>query len=143
PQFAKMEHSIVPLLEKNEFTVLKAGKWSGEDSVVFLELISKTLPDVKRHRGPPVWAKSHAESFRSKYVDNPDVYSLTIQDGFYVAEIPRKYTDAVELLESEVAGCSLGKHISKSVKEGFTVLEDEQILELKDEGLRSFLNGWL
>ncbi|AKB85627.1 CCA tRNA nucleotidyltransferase [Methanococcoides methylutens] len=143
PQFAKMEHSIVPLLEKNEFTVLKAGKWSGEDSVVFLELISKTLPDVKRHRGPPVWVRAHAEAFRSKYVDNPDAYSLTIRDGFYVAEIPRKYIDAVELLESEVAGCSLGKHISKSVKEGFTVLEGEQILDLKDEGLRSFLNGWL
>ncbi|KGK97881.1 CCA-adding protein [Methanococcoides methylutens] len=143
PQFAKMEHSIVPMLEKNEFTVLKAGKWSGEDSVVFLELLSKNLPDVKRHRGPPVWVRAHAEAFRAKYVDNPDAYSLTIQDGFYVAEIPRKHTDAVVFLESEVGGCSLGKHISKSVREGFTVLEGEQILDLKDEGLRSFLNGWL
>ena len=76
-------------------------------------------------------------------MNDPDVYSLTIQDGFYVAEIPRKYVDAVELLVSEITACSLGKHISRSIKESFNVLEGEQILDLKDEGLRSFLNGWL
>ncbi|NOQ48989.1 MAG: CCA-adding protein, partial [Methanococcoides sp.] len=69
--------------------------------------------------------------------------SFTIKDGFYVAEIPRKHISARELLEKELANCSLGKHISKSVKEGFEILEGEQVLELKEDGFRSFLNGWL
>ncbi len=143
PQFAKMENSVVPMLDKNEFTVLKAGKWSGEDSVVMLELMSGTLPNIKMHRGPPVWVRDHAEKFRDKYVDNEDAYSFTIKDGFYVAEIPRKHISAVELLEKELANCSLGKHISKSVKAGFEILEGKQVLELKEDDFRSFLNGWL
>lgn len=143
PQFAKMENSVVPMLEKSDFTVLKSGKWSGDESVVVIELMAGILPDVKRHRGPPVWVRSHAEKFREKYVDNEDAYSFSIEDGFYVAEIPRKYASAKYLLESELKGCSLGKHISKSVKDGFVILEGKNILEIEDVGFRSFLNGWL
>ncbi|MGP8337648.1 MAG: CCA tRNA nucleotidyltransferase, partial [Methanosarcinaceae archaeon] len=81
--------------------------------------------------------------FRSKYEKAGDVFSMYIENGRYVVEIPRKYADAKELLLERLGMCSLGKHISASVSEEFKVLEGEEILGLKESGFRVFLRGWV
>ncbi|MDF1534745.1 MAG: CCA-adding protein, partial [Methanosarcinaceae archaeon] len=114
-----------------------------DDVVVLFELMTSTLPDVKKHAGPPVWVRAHAEMFKSKYEGADDVFSMYIEDGRYVVEIPRKYIDAKGLIEARLGMCSLGKQITTSVCEGFEVLEGEGILREKESGFRVFLRGWI
>jgi len=76
---------------------------------------------VKKHLGPPVTSKHHAEQFKKKYI------KLRIENGRYVVEVPRKYTDAVELLKSELGSCGLGKDVRGAVERGYEVLRNEEI----------------
>ena len=142
PQLYKMEQATAALLEDYDFTVIKTGSWAGDDVVVLLELMTSTLPDVKKHVGPPVWVRAHAEMFKSKYEGAEDVFSMYIEDGRYVVEIPRKYADAKKLIEGRLGMCSLGKQITASVSEGFEILEGKEILRVKESGFRVFLRGW-
>ena len=143
PQLYKMEQATAALLEDYNFTVIKTGAWAGDDVVVLLELMTSILPDVKKHVGPPVWVRAHAEMFKSKYEGADDVFSMYIENGKYVVEIPRKYADAKGLLEARLGMCSLGKQITASVSEGFEVLEGEGVLRVKESGFRVFLRGWV
>ncbi|MCQ1536196.1 CCA tRNA nucleotidyltransferase [Methanosarcina sp. KYL-1] len=149
PQLYKMEEAASNLLKEHDFSMVKSGVWSGEnESVLILELISNNLPNVKKHVGPPVWVESHAERFKARYEKemkekDGDVFAGYIENGKYVYEIRRKYTSAKEVLEKQLKNCSLGKHIQKSVKEGFEVLEDAGICRLKDPDFRVFLRKWL
>ncbi|MEZ5336469.1 MAG: CCA tRNA nucleotidyltransferase [Methanolobus sp.] len=142
PQLDKMEQSIRALFEENEFQVLNSGYWSMENAVMVVELISSRLPLVKKHRGPPVWVYGHAKGFKEKYTGSDELFSLYIKDGFYVADIKRKYPTAKELLEERMKNCSLGKHLGKAVSSGFTVLEDTDIAKINDPGFRTFLRKW-
>ncbi|HJH31763.1 MAG TPA: CCA tRNA nucleotidyltransferase [Methanosarcinaceae archaeon] len=143
PQLYKMEQATAALLEDYAFTVMKTGSWAGDDAVVLLELMTSTLPDIKKHIGPPVWVRTHAGMFKSKYEKAGDVFSMYIENGRYVVEIPRKYADAKELLGERLGMCSLGKHISASMSNEFEVLEGEGVLRLKESGFRVFLGEWV
>jgi tRNA nucleotidyltransferase (CCA-adding enzyme) len=144
PQLYKMEQAVAALLEEYEFSVIKTGVWSGKtETTVMLELISGTLPNVKKHVGPPVWVKVHAEKFKEKYHTSKDVFGGYIENGKYVFEIQRKYPTATELLEDELMSCSLGKQVHQSVNEGFEIIEYTEICRLKDPDFRVFLSKWL
>ncbi|WP_406658135.1 CCA tRNA nucleotidyltransferase [Methanolobus sp. ZRKC2] len=142
PQLDKMEASVRALLEQHEFTVINTGTWAGEDSVVLLELLSSTLPIVKKHPGPPVWVRSHAQGFKSKYEGSDETFSLYIENGNYVADIKRKFPTAKELLEEKLATCSMGKQLTETVKEGYQILENEQLCNIEDKNFRTFLRKW-
>ncbi|MBN1134924.1 MAG: CCA tRNA nucleotidyltransferase [Methanosarcinaceae archaeon] len=141
PQLYKMEQSASALLEQHDFTVFKTGSWAGEDSVVLLELESSIIPNVKKHIGPPVWLRKHAEAFKSKYKGSEDVFSMYIEDGKYVVDIQRKYPDARLLLKSRLSKCSLGKQLTSSVTEGFEVLEGADICRIIDVDFRVILRN--
>ncbi|MGB9928129.1 MAG: CCA tRNA nucleotidyltransferase [Methanosarcina sp.] len=145
PQLYKMEQAANALLNEYDFQVIKTGVWSGKDeTVVMLELISGILPYVKKHIGPPVWVKSHAEKFKEKYEAEENVFNGYIENGRYVFEIQRKYPTAKELLEKRLINCSLGKHICQSlVDKGFEIKENAEISQLNDRGFRTFLRRWM
>ena len=143
PQLYKMEHSAASLLESNDFRVIKTRSWAGEECVILLELLSSQLPTVKKHMGPPVWSRRHAESFRLKYVDSVDVFSMYVEGGKYVVEIPRKFTSARDVIVSRLTTCSLGKHLNKAVGEGFQVLVDDELCRLDYPDLRMFFRKWV
>ncbi|ETA68645.1 tRNA adenylyltransferase [Methanolobus tindarius DSM 2278] len=142
PQLDKMEKSVCALLEDHDFQVLNSGYWADEQSIVVIELISSELPFVKKHRGPPVWVNEHARGFKAKYSNSDELFSMYIEDGFYVADIKRKYTTAKELLQEKMQTCSLGKHLGKAVLESFEVLEDNSIYDIKQPGFRIFMKKW-
>ncbi|WP_292466247.1 CCA tRNA nucleotidyltransferase [Methanolobus sp.] len=142
PQLDKMEQSIRALFEEYEFQVLNSGYWAKEEVIVLIELISSQLPLVKKHRGPPVWVCGHAKGFKDKYVYSDDLFSLYIEDGFYIADIRRKFATAKELIEAKIESCSLGKHLGKAVSSGFVTVEDTDIAKIKDPGFRRFLRKW-
>ncbi|MDK2892109.1 MAG: hypothetical protein PWQ49_501 [Methanohalophilus sp.] len=115
PQLFKMQKSVEALLEKHDFHVIKSKVWADEKSMLTIELENMSLSNVRKHFGPPVWVKEHSEKFRDKYINNPDTFKFYIEDGKYVAELPRKFSHAKDLLESEIYNCALGKHVNRSI----------------------------
>ncbi|MCC4771525.1 CCA tRNA nucleotidyltransferase [Methanosarcina sp. DH2] len=144
PQLYKMEQAAASLLNEYDFSVIKTGVWSGKpETVIMLELISGTLPNVKKRIGPPVWVREHAEKFKAKYEGAENVFGGYIEDGKYVYEIRRKYPTAKGLLEELLVNSSLGKQVHQSVSEGFEVVENAEICRLKDPDFRVFLRKWV
>jgi tRNA nucleotidyltransferase (CCA-adding enzyme) len=144
PQLYKMEQAVAAILKEYDFLVLKTGVWSGEDrTVIMLELITGTLPNVKKHIGPPVWVREHAKKFKEKYEGAEDVFGGYIENGKYVFEIERRYPTAKRLLENQLLNCSLGKNVSQSMSEGYEIIENAEICTLKEFGFRVFLRKLL
>lgn len=143
PQLFMLHNSITDLLSRNRFTVQNGDVWAGDrETAVVLELEVWRLPPVKKHTGPPIWEKSHAEKFKMKYLHDRGFSEIYIENGRYAVDIQRKYTDAVDLLYSEIHTCRLGKHVGKSIKLGFKILQASELLELNDQSFREFLTGF-
>ncbi len=142
PQLRKMEESVGEMLERYDFRVYNSGVWADEKARVIFELESGELPHVKKHAGPQVWSGKHVSAFKSKYKDSNTFSNVYIKNGRYMVEIPRKYTQAKKLIESEVTKCGLGKHVGLSIKKEYHVLEDDEILDIRDEEFRRFLLGF-
>jgi len=135
PQLRKAEASITGLIERNGFQVYRSDvSVKSDKAFLIFELLVWNLPRVKKHIGPPVTSKYHSEQFKSKYKTLS--FGRRIENGRYVVEVKRKYTDAVELLKHELKSCSLGKHVSESIDKGYEVLKNDEIRFF--EGLGSF-----
>jgi tRNA nucleotidyltransferase (CCA-adding enzyme) len=139
PQLYKVRESIHEMLERYDFHVYNKGVWAEKSAVILFELESSKLPHVKIHAGPQVWLKEHALTFKSKYIDSGTFSNVFIRDGKFMVEIPRKYDRAKKLVESEILNCALGKHLASTIRNEFHVLEDEEILSIRDEEFRKFL----
>ncbi len=57
-------------------------------------------------------------------------------------DVPRPYTDPVELIKSELLNCRLGKHVGACIKTGFEVRKDEGLQEIVCADFRVFLKGF-
>jgi tRNA nucleotidyltransferase (CCA-adding enzyme) len=142
PQLHKLEDSVCEMLEKYDFLIFNSAVWADENAIVLLELESANLPLVKKHVGPNVWAKDFALSFKEKYNNSRTFSNIFIQNGRYMVEIPRKYSIARKLIESEILKCGLGKHLALSIKKEFHVIENEELLNIRNEEWRKFLRGF-
>jgi len=142
PQLHKLEDSVCEMFERYDFRVFNSDAWADKKAVALFELEAAKLPRVKKHAGPFAWLKEHAHAFKSKYRDSDALSNIFIQDGKYVVEIPRKYAQAKRLVEREILNCGLGKHVALSIKKEFHVLEDEEILDIRNEEFRRFLRGF-
>ncbi|MCL7412507.1 MAG: CCA tRNA nucleotidyltransferase [ANME-2 cluster archaeon] len=143
PQLFMLHGSICELLSRYGFQVLNGDVWTGDGVVVVvLEMEVKQLPPVKKHLGPPVWEKSHAGSFKQKYLQNKGLSKVYIEKGRYVVDVGRKYSDAAELLRNELNTCRLGKHVGKNIQSGFKVLEGRELREIDSHSFREFLTGF-
>ena len=140
PQLHKMEDSVREMLERYDFCVYNSGVWADKKAILVFELESSGLPTLKKHAGPNVWMEEHVASFKSKYTGSNALSNVYIRNGKYMVEIQRKFTHVKELLESELPKCGLGKHVALSIKKGYHVLENEQILNIKENDFREFLH---
>jgi tRNA nucleotidyltransferase (CCA-adding enzyme) len=137
PQLRKAEASVTNLIDRNGFKVYKSDvSVEGDKAFLLFELVIWTLPRIKKHVGPPVTSKYHSEQFKSKYTASP----LFIENGRYLVEVERKYTDVVSLLKNELSACSLGKNVSESIERGYEVLRNKEIRFFG--GLGSFLKEY-
>ncbi len=138
PQLRKSAESIRELLERSEFPVNRFDVCMQEErSMLLFELMTDTLPAVRRHLGPPVWSEGNARKFVGKYVDI-DVFSGPfIEDGRYYVEIPRQFRVAATLFRSRsLLDVALGRHVRKCMKAGWEVREGR---ECWDESFACFL----
>lgn len=144
PQMFMLHKSMRDMVERHGFLVYYGEVWAGKRSAsIVLEMLVRTLPSVKIHFGPPVWAKQHAVDFEAKHGSGGGFTGVYIRDGKLAVDVQRKYTDAAELINGELLNCRLGKHIGVNIKAGFKVLNDQELLQINDESFRKFLRIFL
>lgn len=120
PQLRRSLDGVRGLLERNGFFVNSAGCEMTETRCILLfELDAASVPQTRRHIGPPLWNRSNADKFFEKYMagDTPGIsVGPFLENGRYVVEISRKYTQAADLLHSpELLEVGLGRHVRQSM----------------------------
>jgi tRNA nucleotidyltransferase (CCA-adding enzyme) len=158
-QLYRTQRSLRKLAELNDFKVLRDAAWSDEKKlcVFVLELEQRVLPSVKKHLGPPIEREKECENFLSKYILNDEVISGPyIDNGRWVVELRRRFTDIVELLKERLrdGGRSTGaaELISQAFHRKLRILANSEVIEVYQgnrefaEFLTDFLSGkpfWL
>jgi tRNA nucleotidyltransferase (CCA-adding enzyme) len=151
-QLYRTQRSLRNLLEISDFTVLRDAVWSDEKtrSIFIYELKTHTLPNIKKHLGPPIEREADCEKFLDKYTPNTSVISGPRLEGDkWVVELPRKAINAQTLLGERLAdgGKSVGVAdlIAKSVLRQNQVLLGNQIVEFycAHSGFAEFLTDFL
>jgi tRNA nucleotidyltransferase (CCA-adding enzyme) len=158
-QLYKSKRSLHTLLLLNDFKVLKDAVWSNEKtlSLFMFKLEQKTIPNIKKHLGPPLELKAECEKYLSKYIDNNLVISGPyIEDNRWMVELPRKTIDAVTLLKEKLTdgGKKVGVPdlIAEEIKKKIKILVNDAVLEVYSQNkdfaafLTDFLSGktfWL
>jgi len=151
-QLYRTQRSLRKLVELNDFRVLRDAVWSDEKTlnVFVFELEQRVLPSVKRHLGPPLEREKECEDFLAKYAHDGNVVSGPyIEDGRWVVELQRRFTDAVELLREKLkeGGRNIGvaELISRALREKFRILASNEISEvyIGDRDFAGFLTDFL
>ncbi len=151
-QLYKSQRSLAKLLSVNDFSVLRHAAWSDEKNfnVFVFELEQRTLPQTKKHLGPPLEKERECESFLKKYLHNPSVVSGPyIEDSRWTVEISRKCPDAVDLLNGRLKdggkGSGVAESISRVLRKEFRVLVSEEIADVyeKNKDFARFLTQFL
>ena len=158
-QLYRTQRSLRKLAELSDFKVLRDAVWSDEKTlnVFVLELEQRVLPSVKKHLGPPLEREKECENFLSKYARNDDVVSGPyVEDGRWVVELRRGFTDVVELLREKLKeggrNTGVAELISQAFREKLRILVNSEVIEVYRsnrefaEFLTDFLSGkpfWL
>lgn len=134
PQLRKTLESMEEELERLGFDLLRTSAFADDRCVLLLEANVDRQSAFERHEGPPVDVRSHAEEFRSKYEDDPDVTGPYVEEGRYVVERPREHSTVESFLASEdVYDLALGRQIQSEIRDGYTVYVDDGCGELLGE----------
>jgi tRNA nucleotidyltransferase (CCA-adding enzyme) len=158
-QLYKTQRALRKLAELNDFKVLKDAVWSDEKTLSWFvfEIEQRVLPGVRKHLGPPLKREKECENFLSKYASNDSVVSGPyVEDGRWVVELQRRFTDVVELLRENLSGggrnIGVAELMSQAFKEKLEVLVNSEVAEVYRgnrafaEFLTTFLSGkpfWL
>ncbi len=138
PQLRKAEGSIMALLERSGFSLLRSDVSTYRDRAVMLfEMQVWQLSRARARIGPPVWQADHLARFLAAHPS--PLSGPYIANGKVVVEETRQYTSARDLLAGEIANLSLGKHLSASIRSGHNIYTGEEMLGIKDKGFRVFL----
>lgn len=151
-QLYRTQRSLRKMLKLNDFKVLRDAAWSDEESlnVVVFELEERVLPSVKKHLGPPLERERECENFLAKYVGNGDVVSGPyVEDGRWVVELNRKYTDVVELLSEKLReggrNAGVAEQISRVLRRDFRIFVNAEVVKIyaKNGKFAEFLTDFL
>lgn len=130
PQIKKTSNSIVRLVERNDFKFFGSDFWTDDETiiVILLELETWNLPVVKKHRGPPVWSKSHEEKFLEKYKEN-----AWLEGDVWVSKVDREYKDVASLIKAalskeEINLLQFGKHVKSKILDEYELMDIEEFL---------------
>jgi len=127
---------ITTLLESNDFCVNDSSAWSDEREYVVLlvEVLGRSLPQVRVHCGPKVFYVKEADRFLEKYAGDERVLAGPyIKDGRWYVELKRKHTDVKALLCEGFPKLELSRDISAEVRGGFRLLVDGELEEICNE----------
>ncbi|MDM7935797.1 MAG: CCA tRNA nucleotidyltransferase [Methanothrix sp.] len=144
PQLRKAEGSVRALLEREGFSVLRSDVGCFQDgrgclrAVILLEMEVWELSRACRREGPPVWEAEHLDRFLAAHPQ--PLSGPYISGGRVVVEIPRRYTHAWDLLDAEIGGLSLGRHLAPAIRREHNIYVGSRIATIKEDGFRLFLS---
>ncbi len=147
PQIKKTVNSIVRLLERNGFKTFGGDYWTDEKEkvLILLEFETWKLPLIKKHYGPPVWSREHAENFIEKYREK-----TWLEEDRWVAEVKREHTGVQDLIETALSEENIGllkfgKHIKDEILKKSKIDDLTEFLESPkvEEDILKFLYGYL
>jgi len=151
-QLYKSQRSLHKLIQLNDYNILRAIPWSDEKTLntFIFELEQRFLPPIKKHLGPPLEKEHECEKFLMKHLNNLGTVSGPyIENGRWVVELRRKYTDAVALLNEKLKdggrNAGVAKQISQVLRKGFRILVNNEIIEVyeKNSEFAKFLTEFL
>ncbi len=151
-QLYRTKRALHKLIELNDYKILKDTVWSNEKTltVFIFELEQQSLPNVKKHLGPPLEREVECENFLAKYANNKIVISGPyIENGRWIVEVPRKTTDVAVLLREKLAeggkNAGVAELITKSIQKNLSVLVNAEISMVYRENVdfAEFLNDFL
>ncbi len=152
-QLHRTRKALSKQLELAGFEVMRDTVWSEEnsaDTIFVFELEEGVLPTTTKHLGPPLEFQKECESFLEKYSASRGVVAGPfIDDGRWVVELPRKFTNALELLRAKLrsGGRDFGvaELVAKALREDFLVLVGEEVTEhyIYNDGFGEFLTSFL
>lgn len=125
PQLRKSLAAAVALLERQEFEIEKTSVHVDGLAHLVVELASMSLPEERKHRGPPEKsenAKEFLAKWRKKGLSPPFV-----EDGRWYVIAKRDVTRGDDLLRKELRSLSLGKDVKKVAE--FSVLSGPEMLD--------------
>jgi len=158
-QLYKSLRSLHKLVELNDFVLLRDFAWSDEKGLNMFgfELEDCCISAVKKHLGPPLEKEQECIKFLLKHQKGSGtVAGPYVEDGRWVVQVRRKFTDACALLSERLkdGGKSAGvaDQISQVIRKGFRVSVNEEIIGVYEKNgefaafLTEFLSGrpkWL
>ncbi len=147
-QFYKSADGIKRLLEIHGFRIIDYAVWSDElHYLVFLfELENADLPPLKKHLGPPVYARDHSIRFVEKYLkDASPIAGPKIEGDRWIVYVNRKYRRAKDLISEKLLEARLGKLVYSELSRGFKVMLNDGVYEFYNasRGFANFLSKYL
>ncbi len=136
-QLMRLERSLVEMMERNDFEILRSDVWSDEkrNSIIIFETKGTLLRGVRRHQGPPVWNKIDGQAFLDRHWGARD----TIRGPWplvdrWVADKKRRAASMGDLLTLSIRDKSYGLVVPAQLEEGFRrtakLVEAKRVLEL-------------
>lgn len=140
-QLRKTQDAVKNTIEGEDFVVLKSDIWTDEEnmSLVLFELEVYSLPNIRNHLGPPVYAAlKEQEKFLQKYAK----YRPYIKEDRWVADIEREYTKIEQLFPDIIKKrAGFGKNL-RELKDAET-LTGEEILKMQNIDLLKLMDRFL
>ena len=149
PQLRRTSRRLASILKENEFVVMGRDAYCTEkDCILLFEMEVWSLPRIRKLPGPFVFTKKHADEFISKYQKAGRIW---VEGANWVAEIPRKFTDADQKLKDslkdrkeELLAKGIASHPAEAIAKSFEILQAKDVLGLAkgNPGLAEFLKGY-
>jgi tRNA nucleotidyltransferase (CCA-adding enzyme) len=136
-QLYRSQRALRKMIQQHDFTVLRDSVWSDEKNlnIFIFEAENRFLPNIKRHLGPPLRKKAECENFLQKHLGAESTVSgPRVEEGRWVVDVQRKYTDVAKLLKEKLGnggrGIGVAELVSKSVVDSLEVLVNDGVLKL-------------
>lgn len=135
PQVQKCLRKLVHQLGHKDFDVLHSDFFVQKDKLSFIfEFKNKQLPDVVKHKGPPVWV-SNTENFLEKYFD--EVY---LEEDRLWVDRKREYIQAEKAITDTMDELDLGSDINHLIPEKAKFVGIEELIHEEKKSLTEFLD---
>lgn len=132
PQLRKSLAGITALLERADFEVEKSTIHVDDAIHLLVELQSISLPDEKKHRGPPVNSEN-VSSFLAKW-NSLGMSEPFVESGRWYVVIKREFSLADDLIRAKLGDAPLGKDVKREggfeVESGKTLLAEKYLAAL-------------
>ncbi len=136
PQVQKCLRKLLHQTSHKDFKILHSDYYVKEDEILFiLEVENPTLPEIKKHRGPPVWV-DNTEEFVEKY--GKDVY---LEEDRLWVDKEREYTDIKDTLIDIMEDVDLGSDLNPLFPSKCRFMRKEEMLTDEKTSLTKFFDN--